>query len=230
MSEPEPNPKIENQAENTQLQTDNTRLEAEISQEKPYKKMDKIKQYLTELIAEGKLDISQPINKQLVSDISAQLESTYGEKFPIPTIYAVIRSLREETQAEAEEASPESEPTPLIGPVQAEIVEYQPEKPPLTKDEIEANRKFFDRFFTWLGEKVEAEVDPEDKNFIVQSYTDALTEHRAKIPFIVKIGLATVMVIVIYVIPAINKIKSIPEKLKGLGKKGEEKQIEPKPQ
>lgn len=138
------------------------------------------------------------------------------------------------------ETKPSSKLTAKITPI-AKTVKQEPqespkppEKKPLTPQEIESNKKFFDRFLTWVAKKADAQVDKDDQDFIVGTYTDILTEQNSKVPLVVKLGIAVAMTITLYVIPFVNKTVGFISKAKEkLTKKPEQetppKEVEQKP-
>lgn len=207
-------------------------------------KTEKAIQYLKRLRANKQFDPNLPLSNADADKYAKEISKLGGEEVsPGVVKHARTQILKEPVQGAIGQGAPGSqvvskggeasrpilkEPVIIPGEGQGEAGTLPPppkeERKPLNPEEIEGNRKFWDRTLSWLGKKAEAKVDPDDQGFIVGTLTDALTEARSKVPIMIKVVIVLAMVITLYILPAVEKVKS---KLPGRKKQTEAEQRPP---
>lgn len=174
-------------------------------------------EYLKRLRQAGKFDPNLPLSNEDAKRIAKEVSSIIGEEVSPSTIREARTRLLKEPVQKALKPSDTSQPQlkekplepikPLTGEGPA-APSLPVEKPPLKPEEIEANKKFFDRVLNWLNKKVDAKVDQDDQSFIVGTLTDACTDAKSKVPLGLKVIISVAMIITLYVLPAFAKVKS----------------------
>jgi hypothetical protein len=189
-------------------------------------KAEKAVEYLNRLRTMGNFDPNLPLSNERAKEIAAHVSKLAKEEVSVSTIKdARGRLLKLAVQAvnhsaekggeDGKTVAASSHPTPKTPPASlpttqataGSSAEAPKEKTPLTPAEKEANSKFVNRVVTWTLEKAEANAPPEDREFIIGTYNDALNDSNSKVPGAIKILLASGMLIY-YLAKNVSKIRA----------------------